>query len=186
MTVKFEGRNRGRPRRSGEASKLLGAFNRGTHTAGPYLPAAGSGEASRRAKVFAFLREHVGEPWEAEIADPTGTLMAGIRHGLVLAVSPHAVLISAACQRSMVLVLREALGVVWLAVAMVTDPFLASERVQEPAGRRRFGVRVCAALFLTSVTVRSIAHLIPLRRSLMQLAGSRPIQAGRRSCSATL
>jgi DNA (cytosine-5)-methyltransferase 1 len=39
---------------------------------------------SRRARVVAFLREHFGEPTEAEIANPTGTLMARVRHGLVL------------------------------------------------------------------------------------------------------
>lgn len=38
----------------------------------------------RRAQVIAFLREHFGEPTEAEIANPTGTLMARVRHGLVL------------------------------------------------------------------------------------------------------
>lgn len=39
---------------------------------------------SRRSKVVAFLREHFGEPTEDEVANPTGTLMARIRHGLVM------------------------------------------------------------------------------------------------------
>lgn len=39
---------------------------------------------SRRAKVIAFLREHFGEPTEAEAANPSGTVMARLRHGLVV------------------------------------------------------------------------------------------------------
>lgn len=39
---------------------------------------------SRRAEVVAFLREHFGEPTEAERADPLGSTMARLRFGLVL------------------------------------------------------------------------------------------------------
>lgn len=39
---------------------------------------------SRRSKVVAFLREHFGEPTDEEVANPTGSIMARIRHGLVM------------------------------------------------------------------------------------------------------
>lgn len=44
----------------------------------------GVGLPSRRDQVVAFLRQHFGEPTAEEIANPTGTLMARVRHGLVL------------------------------------------------------------------------------------------------------
>ena len=39
---------------------------------------------SRRAEVVAFLREHFGEPTEAERADPLGSTQARLRFGLVM------------------------------------------------------------------------------------------------------
>lgn len=39
---------------------------------------------SRRAEVVAFLREHFGEPTEAERADPLGSAQARLRFGLVI------------------------------------------------------------------------------------------------------
>lgn len=41
-------------------------------------------DTSRRGQVLAFLREHFGEPTAEEIANPAGSLMARVRHGLVL------------------------------------------------------------------------------------------------------
>jgi DNA (cytosine-5)-methyltransferase 1 len=42
------------------------------------------GEVGRRGRVLAFLWEHFGEPTAADWADPTGTLQARLRFGIVL------------------------------------------------------------------------------------------------------
>jgi DNA (cytosine-5)-methyltransferase 1 len=42
------------------------------------------GEVGRRGRVLAFLWEHFGDPTDDEWADPTGTLKARLKFGIVL------------------------------------------------------------------------------------------------------